>query len=110
MSFQKLSFTETELNMISCELKRLESRKADEIANLQSQIKELESNTSKKKKELQAELESAKKEIQKMKKTIEEKEHLAAKMNARITELESALNNRNDQYVLEEQKIKELQT
>ncbi|KAE9556152.1 hypothetical protein FO519_000640 [Halicephalobus sp. NKZ332] len=105
----KLSFVETELNMTSCELKRLESRKADEIANLQSQINELESNTSKKKKELQAELEFAKKELQKMKKALEEKEAVAANMKARIAELESALNHRKEESVFEEKKMKELQ-
>uniref|UniRef100_A0A7E4VMD1 JAKMIP_CC3 domain-containing protein n=1 Tax=Panagrellus redivivus TaxID=6233 RepID=A0A7E4VMD1_PANRE len=87
----KLSFTETELNMTSCELKRLESFKADEITQLKEQINELESRTSKKKKELQAELDDLKKQRKHDAGIIAEKRVLLEKLQTQCTQLEAQL-------------------
>uniref|UniRef100_A0AC34FVR8 Uncharacterized protein n=1 Tax=Panagrolaimus sp. ES5 TaxID=591445 RepID=A0AC34FVR8_9BILA len=99
----KLSFAETELNMSTCEIRRLESMKMDEINELKNQLAEAEAQTSKKKKELKSELEFAKKECSKATKNYLEKEKENNNLAACIKDLQVLLQ-KNEALTFDEKK------
>ncbi|KAH7732156.1 Protein C14H10.2 a [Aphelenchoides avenae] len=123
----KMEFYNSKLNMMECELKRLERQKADEIAELQQKLDEEESAKQRKKKQLQAEIEQLKKQkadearrtsqqIRDLMETQEEMSKYVATKTARIEQLVKLLKESTDANTLQrskseaqEQVVKELE-
>ena len=94
--------------MATCEIRRIESAKADEIRNLTQQLDEAETRTSKKKKELQSDLDSTKKECAHAVKHAQEKEKQIGVLENKIKDYQTLLQQNESSSATEKQKIEEL--